>query len=151
MVSIGNSPVLLALCAALLYGIGGPIMKVASNNGATANGLLLMYGVGAALVAVVHLRSEPVLFTSGRGFLLALTVGVVFGLAFRCIALAFGLAGGLLTVVLGLTALYPLVGSGIEMAFMGAAQKVNVLQALSGVSLAILGGFLLSTCTKTVH
>lgn len=52
MVSIGNSPVLLALCAALLYGIGGPIMKVASGNGATANGLLLMYGVGAGASGV---------------------------------------------------------------------------------------------------
>lgn len=143
-----QSPVLLGIAAALLYGVGGPVMKIAGQSGASANGILLMYGLGAVVVALGTSGSNAIAYATPQGFVAAVGVGLMFGLAFKCIAQAFSLPGGLITVVLGVTASYPLFSSIIELTMMGQAKNVNVGYAVFGVLLVISGGYLLSLCVR---
>lgn len=147
MQTVLNSPVLLAIIAAICYGVGGPLMKLAGQHGATPNGLAFMYALGAALFAV-NWTSQTVLFSSVRGVWFALAMGVLFGLAFRTISLAFTLPTGYISIVLVAAAAYPLISSVIGLTLLGEADKVLLTRLVIGSLLTILGVYLVSTSIK---
>lgn len=142
-----NSPVLLAIVAAFCYGIGGPLMKLAGQNGATPNGLAFTYALGAAIFAV-NWTGQTTLFNSPLGAWLGLAMGILFGLAFRALALAFTLPTGYISVVLVAAAAYPLISSAIGLTFLGEAGKVFLPRLLVGSFATVVGVYLVSTSIK---
>lgn len=146
--SILNSPVALALIAALCYGFGGPIMKAAGQAGAAPSGLAFMYALGAAIVVVNWGGGQTTLFASPKSAFLALVMGLMLGVAFRCIAHAFTLPTGHLSIVLILVASYPLISSACGLIFFGEADKIILPRLILGSLLVVGGVFLVSTSNK---
>ena len=144
-----SNPILLALVAATCYGIGSPIMKIAGQNGASANGILFMYGVGALIFSLGTARASPIVYGSNYGLIFSLLVGFMMAVAFRCLGQAFSLKTGYITVVGGLVATYPMLASLIEIFLMGQAKHFNIGLAIGGVSMIIGGCFMLILCTKS--
>ena len=144
---IVSSPVLLALIAALFYGLGGPVMKSAGIAGATPSGLAFMYALGAAVVAV-NWTGQTTLFSSSKAAILALLMGLMFGLAFRALAHAFTLPTGYLSIVLVISASYPLVSSVCGLIFFDEASRMILPRIILG-SLFVVGGvYLVGTSLK---
>lgn len=142
-----GSPVVLSLIAAILYGFGGPVMKYAGLAGATPNGLALMYGVGLIIMSF-NLGGKATFFTTPTGAVLGLLVGLMFGLAFRAIARAFTLPTGYVSVVLLITAAYPVISCLYGLLFMGESQHVLLGRLIIGTGLVVSGVYCVSTSIK---
>ena len=141
MQTILNSPIILAIIAAICYGLGGPLMKMANQAGATPSGLGLMYAIGAA-IACLNPKGQTVLFTNSRAILPSMMLGLLFGLAFRALARAITLPTGQMSIVLVIASTYPLLSSAIGLSFFGEASRV-ILPKLAIGSLLIVGGVIL--------
>lgn len=143
-----NSPILLALTASLIYGLGGPAIKQSLKSGTSLNGLLFAIGFGAIILSVALTPRNPIAFANGQSLVASLGLGVMLALAFVCITRAYSCSNGLITIVAGLAATYPLIGSSIELTMMGQAKHVHLPYAIGGAVLVVFGGFLLSICIK---
>lgn len=144
--AIMNSPVILAIVAAICYGLGGPLMKIAGQSGATPSGLCLMYALGVAMVCV-NVKGPTLLFQSPRAILPAIAMGLLCGLASRAITRAVTLPSGQISVVLVISSCYPLLSSAIGLSFLGEASRV-VLPKLAIGSLLIVGGVILVSTSQ---
>ena len=144
--TIWSSPIILALIAALCYGISSPVMKIGMvYGGASPNAMLVAYGLGALLIGVLwwKIGSESIsIGTNSIGILALIAVGLLLGTAFVSIIRAFTLPMGSVTLVMTLVAAYPVLSSAIEIFFMNA--RIRPAQALLGCVLVIAGGITVS-------
>jgi len=139
---------MLALTASICYGIMSPTMKIAMQNGATPNAMLLVYGIGALITSLIWWKSGVGLITtsiSGVGIITMAVVAVCTGIAFVSITTAFALPNSSVTVVMSIVATYPVLSAAIEIIFMDA--KLNPVQAFVGCVLVVVGGVLVATST----
>jgi len=144
--SIWSSPIALALVAAFCYGIGSPVMKIGIQHGATPNAMLLAYGIGTLATSFIWCRffgGSIAVGNFGIGITTLIAVGLLAGIAFVGISVAYALPNGSVTIVTTITATYPILSSAIEIFFMDA--KVRPIQALTGCILVIVGGILVAT------
>lgn len=139
--TILNSAVCLSLIAAICYGISGPLMRIASQAGATPYGLALCTAIGMALVSI-NWTSPTILFTSNRAIGLAILIGIILGVAFRAVSQAFSLPTGYVSLICIIMALHPLISSFIGLCFMDEASKVILPKMIFG-SLLVVGGIIL--------
>lgn len=144
-----QSPIMLSFVAALFYGIGGPFMKAACNNGATPCGVSLMYGM-AAVIFSMNFTGPTVLFGTPKGLGLAVITGICFGIALVSTGKAMGLPGGYVSVVTVIIAAYPLVSVAIGLLAMGEAAHASIPRLLIGTVVVIAGLYLVATSTSEV-
>lgn len=143
---IFSNPLFYGIAACLAYGAAVPVMKKATSVGLSGNALLFFYGIGALLVFTVNvIRGQAVMYGGFTGVVWGLVMGLLFGAAFNLFLTGIGLLnGGLITGIVALTALYPLVGAGLEIGFMEIPQGINLKLIIPGVVLAVVGAIMVS-------
>lgn len=142
-----SSPVLLALLAASMYGLGGPVMKMAGNAGATPNGLALGYALGALLV-LSNWSGPTTLFTSPYAAALAALWGLMMGIAMRAVGQAFALPTGYISLVVTITAAYPLISTACGLIFFDEAARVVLGRMIIGSMMVVGGVYLVGTSVR---
>lgn len=148
LTSVWNSPIILGLLAALFYGFGSPIMKIGlAHGGVSPTAMMLAYGAGSIIIACFWWKFGEIPITTGNGLGITtmIAVGLLFGAAFVAVIRAFSLPMSSITIVITLTAAYPIIVSIIEVTFMEA--KVRPVQALVGCVLVVAGVVLVATST----
>lgn len=136
-----NSFLIFAIISLLLYGLWGFFPKVASNSGIEARSLLVFETIGTIAVALVILAVIGFRPTfNGKGFSFAVLAGAAGALGSLFFLLA--LARGKVSVVVTLTALYPVVVILLSTVFL--KEAITLKQGL-GMLLAVGAVFLLST------
>lgn len=147
---LGQSPLLLATVAALFYGLGGPVMKLACNHGATPCGISLMYG-GAAVVLSLNYWGSTVLFSTPKGLWYSALTGILFGIALVALTKAATLPTGYISVIAVVVATYPLISNLIGLLFLGEAAHTNVSRLIVGACVVVLGLYLVGTSSQNTH
>ncbi len=137
------SPIALAGFAALCYGIGGPLMKHASNTGASLPTLGIAYALGlliatAAATYAYDMKSGALLGTPA-GMKWASLAGLVFGISYVALIKAFELPDGHLSIIGIIIASYPILSSGIAILVLGEASRVNLWYIIPGTLLTVAG------------
>lgn len=147
MDKIGNSPVLLGVLALILYGVTGPMLKVAGNYGVTTNGMAFLYGLGA-LICAANFSGETKLFNGWTGLAIMAVAGILYGIAFRVFARAISLPNGHVSIVPVIVSGFPLVSTVIAVVFMDEAGKVSMAKVIIGSLLVISGVAVMATASK---
>ena len=140
--AIMNSPILLALLAAIFYGIGGPWMNWNIASGASGSAVMFSYGL-ACVVLALWWPGNPITFGGVGMTISTLALGISFAVAFLFILQAFSLQTASITLILVLVASYPLLSTFIEVVFIKTPMK-SVPLTVCGAILVISGVILIS-------
>lgn len=163
-----RNPILLALAAAVMFGVAAPPLRVAARGGASPSGLLYAYGLGCLIIGLAW-QEGPRLVTTPRVLLPVGVTVLMVGLVIWSGAGAFGtirsmvpalvagffLAGGFLlsglayqqptgyaTIVVLLSSLYPVVGSPLAAWWLREGNTVNLWYLVPAIGCCVTGVFL---------
>lgn len=146
-----NNYILYAIATAILWGISGPMVKSAYDNGMHTDGYAVAYMVGLALfVTHTGLTNGPgVFFPNIRCLVLGLMAGIVTAVGFKTCSIAFSAKGSVVSIIVVLTASYPVITNAISMAVLKEFDKVVLWKVVVGTVLATSGAILVATSNKS--
>jgi uncharacterized membrane protein len=141
-----NSAVFWSILAAIVLGFSGPFAKMAINSGASYLGVGIMSGLG--IVMCVGLWSgSATIYPNLNSVIWAALGGIFGGLGFRWTYKAFTLPGGYVSVVIAISAAYPLITTIIGLTFMGEHEFLILWRIIIGTVLIATGVFFTATST----
>jgi uncharacterized membrane protein len=141
-----NSAVFWAIASAMVLGLSGPFSKLAINSGASYLGVGIVSGLGIVVVASVGLWSgSAAIYPNLNSVVWAALAGIMAGFGFRWTYKAFSLPGGYVSMVIAITAAYPIITTLIGVAFMGEYEYLILWRIIIGTVLIAAGVFLTAT------
>ena len=129
---------------ALLFGVTGVLQKAYGRAGGGPGWYLLIVGLGAAatgLVAVPFMGDRALNMRAG---IVALGIGLSWGLGMLAVALGLNRYGAPLSKLAPLYNLNTLIVVLLALAIYAESREVNLARLLTGTSLILLGGALVS-------
>ena len=126
--------VLIALIAAIGYGVTTPIAKVAFNKGMHPDGFALAYAMGLLMfVAFTGIQKGfGVLYPNPSVFALGLLAGILCAIGFKATVVALAIPTALVAVVMVIVAANPLISSAISLPMLKEAEHVILPNSSSG-------------------
>lgn len=129
---------------ALLFGVTGVLQKEYGRAGGGAGWYLLIVGLGAAVTGLIAVPFMGDRVLTARAGIVALGIGLSWGLGMMAVALGLSRYGAPLSKLAPLYNLNTLIVVLLALAFYAESREVNLPKLLTGTSLILLGGALVS-------
>jgi uncharacterized membrane protein len=137
--------ILIALLAAIGFGLTGPVTKIAFNSKVSLSNLTLVTGLCLILVSIVFSKGiKPELFQMDtKALFFCVLASVMFALSFWAANTALSSPLVAAAIVLTILGINPAIGSLTSLTVFSEWNKVNLIPFLIGLSCIVGGGIVL--------